>query len=56
MSPPFSITLTTGKAFRKGFRIGESPIVYHERKVGGSKLKWKIIREAIFGVRLGVGR
>ena len=41
---------TTYKAFRKGFRIEESSIVFHERKVGDSKMNWSIIREAAFGV------
>ena len=41
---------TTYKAFRNGLRIEESPIVFYERKVGRSKMNWKIILEAIVGV------
>jgi dolichol-phosphate mannosyltransferase len=45
----FQIEMTY-RAFRAGARIGESPIVFFERKVGRSKMNWKIILEAIFGV------
>jgi dolichol-phosphate mannosyltransferase len=40
----------TYKAFRKGFKIEESPIIFFERKVGRSKLNWRIILEAVVGV------
>ena len=38
------------KAYRKGLRVTEVPIVFVERKSGDSKLDWKVIREAIWGV------
>ncbi|HBB87946.1 MAG TPA: dolichyl-phosphate beta-D-mannosyltransferase [Blastocatellia bacterium] len=38
------------KAYRKGFRVTEVPIIFVERKSGNSKLDWTIIREAIWGV------
>ena len=38
------------KAFRKGFRVTEVPIIFVERKSGNSKLDWGVIREAIWGV------
>jgi len=57
MNPPLSIVPTTCKAFRKAVRIGELQIVFYERKVGRSKLRWKIIPGAILGVvRLRMGR
>lgn len=40
----------TYKAHLQGFKIEETPIVFFERKLGHSKLNWKIILEAIFGV------
>ena len=45
----FQIEMTY-KAFRKGLKIEESPIIFFERKEGRSKMNWKIILEAIFGV------
>ena len=45
----FQIEMTY-KAFRKGLKIDESPIVFFERKEGRSKMNWKIILEAIVGV------
>jgi dolichol-phosphate mannosyltransferase len=45
----FQIEMTY-KAFRKGLKIEESPIIFFERKLGLSKMNWKIILEAIFGV------
>jgi dolichol-phosphate mannosyltransferase len=38
------------KAFRKGFKIVEIPIVFTERDIGRSKMNWNIIWEAIWGV------
>jgi dolichol-phosphate mannosyltransferase len=38
------------KAYRKGLRITETPIVFVERKHGNSKLGWRILSEAIWGV------
>ena len=38
------------KAYRKGFRVTEVPIVFVERKSGDSKLDWRVVREAIWGV------
>lgn len=38
------------KAYRKGFRLAEVPIIFVERKSGKSKLDWKVIWEAIWGV------
>lgn len=41
---------TTYRAFRKGFKIVEVPIIFVERKHGKSKMDWKIIWEAVWGV------
>jgi dolichol-phosphate mannosyltransferase len=38
------------RAYRKGLRIGEVPIVFVERKSGDSKLDWRVIFEAVWGV------
>ena len=38
------------KAYRKGFKISEVPIIFVERKNGDSKLDWKVFREAFWGV------
>jgi len=38
------------KAWKKGFRIGEIPIVFTDREAGSSKMSKKIIREAIWMV------
>jgi dolichol-phosphate mannosyltransferase len=38
------------RAWKKGFRIGEIPIVFVDRTVGESKMSKKIIREAIWRV------
>jgi dolichol-phosphate mannosyltransferase len=38
------------KAWKKGFRIKEIPIVFEDRRVGQSKMSKKIVREAIWRV------
>jgi dolichol-phosphate mannosyltransferase len=38
------------KAWKKGFRIHEVPIIFFDRRVGVSKMSKKIVREAIFMV------
>jgi len=38
------------KAFRKNLRIAEVPIVFVERRLGRSKMRWNIIAEALWGV------
>jgi len=38
------------KAWRKGFRIKEIPIIFEDRRVGESKMSKKIVREAIWVV------
>ena len=38
------------KAYRKGLRVTEVPIIFVERKRGDSKLDWSVIWEAIWGV------
>jgi len=40
----------TWKAYRKGSRIGEIPIIFYEREIGRSKINSRIILEAIWGV------
>jgi dolichol-phosphate mannosyltransferase len=39
------------RAWRKGFRIGEIPIVFVDRNVGESKMSKRIVREAVWRVR-----
>lgn len=47
----------TYRAFRRGVRIGEIPIIFYERNLGRSKMDWGIIWEALWGVlRLRLGR
>jgi len=41
---------TTYKAFRKGLRIREIPIIFYERHLGRSKMDFPVIWEAIWGV------
>jgi dolichol-phosphate mannosyltransferase len=38
------------KAYRKGFRVTEVPIVFVERKSGNSKMDWGVVREAVWRV------
>jgi dolichol-phosphate mannosyltransferase len=38
------------KAYRKGLRLTETPIIFVERKHGNSKLGWRVTWEAIWGV------
>ena len=45
----FQIEMTY-KAWKKGFKIGEIPIIFIDRTVGSSKMSRKIVREAIFMV------
>lgn len=47
----------TYRAFRRGFRIVETPILFVDRRVGQSKMHRRIVYEAIFMVwRLRLGR
>ena len=41
---------TTFKAFRKGLRIEEVPIIFYERNLGRSKMDWRVISEAMLNV------
>jgi dolichol-phosphate mannosyltransferase len=45
----FQIEMTF-KAWKKGFSIGEIPIIFIDRSAGQSKMSRKIVREAIFMV------
>lgn len=45
----FQIEMTY-KAWKKGFRVKEVPIVFTDRTVGTSKMSKKIVREAVFMV------
>lgn len=45
----FQIEITF-KVWRKGFKIGEIPIVFIDRTMGHSKMSKKIVREAVFMV------
>jgi dolichol-phosphate mannosyltransferase len=45
----FQIEMTY-RAFRKGHKITEIPIIFYERNLGRSKMDWRIIREALWGV------
>lgn len=45
----FQIEMTF-KAWKKGFKVGEIPIVFFDRVKGSSKMSKKIVREAIFMV------
>ncbi len=53
----FQIEMTY-RAFRKGLRVDEIPIIFYERNLGRSKMDWRIIWEALWGVlklRFGSG-
>lgn len=44
------------RAYKKGFRVGEIPIIFYERNSGSSKMSKKIVREAalmVWRLRLG---
>jgi dolichol-phosphate mannosyltransferase len=41
---------TTYKAYRRGARVAEIPIIFVERDLGRSKMNWRIIAEALVGV------
>lgn len=41
---------TTYKAWRRGLRIVEVPIIFYERNLGRSKMDMRIILEAVWGV------
>jgi dolichol-phosphate mannosyltransferase len=45
-------TEMTYRAYRKGFRVGEIPIIFYERNLGRSKISGSIIVEALFRVGL----
>jgi dolichol-phosphate mannosyltransferase len=45
----FQIEMTF-KAWKKGFKIGEIPIIFIDRTAGSSKMSKRIVREAIFMV------
>ncbi len=45
----FQIEMTY-KAYRRGFQVGEVPIIFYERNLGRSKMNWGIILEALWGV------
>ncbi len=48
---------TTFRLWKKGYKIGEVPIVFTDRIVGESKLSGKIITEALFVlIKLRMGR
>lgn len=41
---------TTYRAHRLGARIAEIPIIFVERRIGRSKMNWRVIGEALIGV------
>ncbi len=44
------IVETTYRAYRKGFKVIEVPIIFIERDLGRSKISWAIIWESFWGV------
>jgi dolichol-phosphate mannosyltransferase len=38
------------KAWKKGFKVGEIPIVFVDRTLGESKMSKRIVREAVWKV------
>jgi dolichol-phosphate mannosyltransferase len=52
----FQIEMTY-RTFRKGIKVKEIPIIFYERNLGRSKMDWRIIWEALWGVlRLRLAR
>jgi dolichol-phosphate mannosyltransferase len=47
----FQVELTY-RAVRAGFRVVEVPITFRDRRVGQSKMSWRIVAEAMFAVPL----
>ncbi|MBA3441820.1 MAG: polyprenol monophosphomannose synthase [Pyrinomonadaceae bacterium] len=45
----FQIEMTF-RAYKKGFKVVEIPIIFIERNLGRSKMSWAVIWEAIWGV------
>lgn len=45
----FQIEMTF-RAYKKGFKVVEIPIIFVERNLGRSKMSWAVIWEAIWGV------
>lgn len=45
----FQIEMTF-RAYKKGFKVVEVPIIFIERNLGKSKMSWAVIWEAIWGV------
>jgi dolichol-phosphate mannosyltransferase len=41
---------TTYKTYLRGLAIGEVPIIFYERGLGRSKMDWRIIWEAVWGI------
>jgi dolichol-phosphate mannosyltransferase len=40
------------RAWKKGYRLKEIPIIFYERRAGSSKMSKRIVREAIWMVWL----
>ena len=52
----FQVEMTC-RLWRSGAKIQEMSIIFYERRTGGSKMNWRIIWEAVWGVlRLGILR
>jgi dolichol-phosphate mannosyltransferase len=45
----FQIEMTY-RTLRKGYRVAEIPIIFYERNLGRSKMDWRVISEALWGV------